>query len=305
MKQIIIVAVLIIIIPYLIVSLILKEKEIDFNLITGNISVRIKREATGVIDSIPLEQYVVGVVAGEVPATFDSEAIKAQAIAARTYVLKRVEYNKNKDYDVVDTVLNQVYLDVEYLKKAWKNDYITKINKMRKAVADTKGEILTYDNKLVDALFFSTSNGYTENSEEVFGFKAPYLRSVESTWDKESSPVFEDQKTIKLNAFYDLLNMPYKDNISIDILKRTSTGRILLLKINDQTIEAKEVYTKLKIRSTDFKIIQEKDTVYIDTKGYGHGVGMSQYGANGMALNGYTYVEILKYYYKDVEIKKI
>jgi stage II sporulation protein D len=305
MKKITFITILIVLIPFVVVSFLLKEKEIDFNLVTGNIYVRVKRVSSNVIDKVPLEEYVVGVVAGEVPATFDIEAIKAQAVAARTYALKRVDYNINNDYDVVDTVLNQVYLDIDYLKKRWGNEYVKKINKIRKAVAYTRGEVLLYENKLVDALFFSTSNGYTENSEDVFGFKLPYLRSVESAWDREASPVFDDQKTISTDEFYQLLSLPYNSNLTFEILKKTNTGRIVTLKINNKELNGRDVYSKLKIRSTDFNIVQNNNNIYIKTKGYGHGVGMSQYGANGMALKGYKYNQILKYYYKGIEIKKI
>ena len=119
-----------------------------------------------------------GVLAGEMPVYFHDEALKAQAVAARSYVLKRIIQNKNNEYDVVDSVAHQVYLDPEYLKERWKENYITNINKIRNAVFSTKGEFMVYKDKIVDALYFSTSNGFTENSEAVFGFNEPYLRSV-------------------------------------------------------------------------------------------------------------------------------
>ena len=152
-------------------------------------------------------------------------------------------------------------------------------------------------------MFFSTSVGKTENSEEVFVSALPYLRSVDSKWD-ESSPVYEDTYTFTLKDFYQKLNLPYNENLKIEILEKTVTGRIRKLKINEQEMKGRDFQNKLSLRSNYFEIIQDKEKITINTKGFGHGVGMSQYGANGMAKEGYTYEEILKHYYKGVEIKK-
>ena len=165
---------------------------------------------------------------------FHIEALKAQAVAARSYVLKRIQYNKDKDYDVLDSVLNQVYLDDDYLKKSWGQNYAKNMLKIKTVVLETKGEYIEYDGKIADALYFSTSNGFTENSEEIFGFEAPYLRSVESIWDKETSPVFNDSKSYRLEYFCNILSINCKDKIKIDILRKSSTGRILELVINDK-----------------------------------------------------------------------
>lgn len=238
------------------------------------------------------------------PISFEVEALKAQAVAARSYVLKKIEQNYQKEYDVVDTVMNQVYLDDETLKNKWRDTYNEKIEKVKKVVLDTKGEYLTYDGKVIEAFFFSTSTGYTENCEEVFIEALPYLRSVESHYD-EISPVYEVQNIFTLNEFYQKLNLDYSENINLNILKTTSTGRIKNIQINGVDFTGSEVATKLQIRSNYFEIKQNGNEVIINTKGYGHGVGMSQYGANGMAKEGYTYDEILKHYYTDVEISKI
>jgi len=283
----------------------MEEREIEFNLVTDNMYVRVKREKINDILNIPLEEYLVGVLAGEMPVNFHDEALKAQAVAARSYVLKRIIYSKNEEYDVIDSVANQVYLDSEYLKERWKESYISNINKIRNAVFSTKGEFMVYGDKIVDALYFSTSNGFTENSEAVFGFKEPYLRSVESIWDKEVSPVFTDSMEMSLSDFYKKLNLPYDSELVISSLKKSESDRILELKINSKKFIGKDVREKLGIRSTDFNIIQKGNIVQINTKGYGHGVGMSQYGANGMAIKNFNYKEILEYYYKNISLKKI
>lgn len=301
MKKILLLTCIIIFIPYIIVNLFIKDEEIKFKY-TSNMMVRVKQDDE--IIKVPFEDYIVGVLAGEMPVSFELEALKAQAVAARSYVMKKIEYNKDKEYDVVDTVMNQVYLDVEHLQEVWKDDYTNNINKIKQAVLETFNEYLEYDGKVVDAMFFSTSVGYTENSEEVFTSKVPYLRSVESTWDS-ISPVYEVNYTFSLEEFYNKLNLNYSETLNIELLDTTSTGRVKKLKINGVTLEGNTVVTNLKLKSNHFTIKLDNNKIYITTKGYGHGVGMSQYGAQAMALNGYKYDEILKYYYQGVEIKKI
>lgn len=303
MKRIILITLLILLIPYLIITLFIKDENIKFEYVS-NTTVRVLHE-DGSIDVIPFEEYTLGVLAGEMPVNFELEALKAQAVAARSYVLKKMEQNKNQDYDVVDTVMNQVYVSDESLREKWKDSYDEKINKLKQAIIETKGEYLTYNNEVVEAFFFSTSTGKTENSEEVFVQALPYLRSVDSSWDSKVSPVFNETTTLSLSDFYQKLNLEYDDLLNIEILETTSTGRIKRIKINDKEFTGNDVYKALKIRSTFFEIKKIDNNVVITTKGYGHGVGMSQYGAEGMAKEGYTYDQILKHYYKDVEISKM
>lgn len=303
MKKILIATLLIILIPYLVVTFFIKDEEIKFNFISNKI-VRVKREGTKEIEEIPFEEYVKGVLAGEMPASFHIEALKSQAVAARTYVLKKMEDNKTKEYDVVDSIKNQVYLDDETLKKNWGKNYTTNINKMKQAILETKGEYLTYDNEIITAFFFSTSNGKTENCEEVFVETLPYLKSVDSSWDSEVSPVYNDEKTLTLKDFYTKLGLKYNKNLNIQVLSYTEGKSIKNVKINNVIFKGTDVRSKLGLRSADFTIEKEKENVKIKTKGNGHGVGMSQYGALAMAKKGYTYDQILKYYYKNIEIQK-
>ena len=301
-KKILLFSCLIIFIPLIVVSIFIRNDEITFNF-TENSVVRVYRESINEIDKVPIEEYIVGVVAGEMPISFQMEALKAQAVAARTYVMKQIEKNINNEYDVVDTVMNQVYLDKEYLMSVWNASYTENINKIKLAVLSTKGEYLSYDGKVAEALFFSTSPGITENSEEIFVSNEPYLRSVVSTWD-EISPVYSITITYSLEEFYRLLNLKYQKSLKIEILDSTSTGRIKKIKINNTELTGNYICSKLSLNSTYFEIIQDGEKVIIKNKGYGHGVGMSQYGAEGMAREGYTYQDILKYYYKNIEIKK-
>ena len=306
MRKIIIFTVILIIIPFFMVTFInidsdKKIKEINLDYIS-NIVVRVFREDTNIVDNIMLEEYVVGVVAGEMPASFDSEALKAQAVASRTYVLRKILDNKDKNYDVMDSVSDQVYLDIDTLKSNWGNNYITYINKIRSAVNDTSMEYLEYDGEVINSMYFSTSNGYTEDYKVIFGKDIPYLVSVESKWDSGVSSVFNDSNTISLLDFYTKLGLPYKDNFVISDIVRSSTNRVISLNINGVNFKGSDLYSKLGIRSYDFDIKLVGNNVVINTKGFGHGVGMSQYGAYGMAKKGYSYDKILKHYYTGTDL---
>lgn len=303
MKKILLVTLLVILVPFLVVSLFVRTDEIKFHYMSNKV-IRVKDVSKNETLKVPFEEYIKGVLAGEMPTSFELEALKAQAVAARSYVLYQVSKNKDKDYDVVNTTDNQVYLTDEDLKSKWKDEYTSKINKVKKAVSETKGEYLSYNGEIVEALFFSTSTGKTENSEEVFSSKVPYLRSVSSTWD-EASPVYQDTATFNLNDFYQKLGLQYNDKITAEVLETTSTGRVKKIKINGVELNGRDVATKLKLRSNYFSIVQNDKNVTITTKGFGHGVGMSQYGALGMAKEGYKYDKILKHYYQGTEIKKI
>lgn len=304
MKKIILITILVILIPYLVVTFFMKEEQIKFYYNENQI-VRVKREETGKIERVPFEVYIRGVLAGEMPTSFHIEALKAQAVAARSYVLKKMEQNKDETFDVIDTTSNQVYLSDAELKEKWKDSYVSKMNKVTKAVMETTGEYLEYNGEVAEAFFFSTSSGKTENVEEVFSEKLPYLRSVDSTWDADVSPVFQVENRFTLEKFYQLLGLKYQNNLDVKITKTTSTGRVKELTINGTIFSGSTVYQKLKLRSTFFEIKKVGTEVIVVTKGYGHGVGMSQYGAEGMAKEGYTYDKILKHYYQGINIKKM
>ena len=306
MKKILLITIIIIFIPFWIVNFykIDKKEEISLKYVSNTI-IRVKRMDTGNIDNIFFEEYIVGVLAGEMPIYFEKEALKAQAVAARSYALKRMEYNKDNEYDVVDSIMNQVYLDNDYLKSVWGNNYTDNINKLREAVNETSMEYLEYDGEVIDALFFSTSNGYTETASLVFDIDLPYLKSVKSTWDEKTSSAFRNTTSIDIRSFYEKLGLTYSDTFDFKVLKRSSTNRIISLSINGNEYSGKSLYNKLGLRSTDFSLKKDGDKIIISTIGYGHGVGMSQYGALGMAEDGYNYEEILSYYYSDTKIKKM
>ncbi len=303
MKKILLFSLLLILIPYLIICILVHDKEMKF-IFTSNAMVRIKRVNSNQIDTVPLEEYVMGVLAGEVPISFNLEALKAQAVASRSYVMYQMIKNKNNDYDVVDTTLNQVYLDDEYLRSIWGNKYNEYKNKIKDAVSQTAYQYITYNGELAEALFFSTSSGYTENSEDVFVSAVPYLRSVASPYD-EISPAFNVIYDYTYDVFCNALGINYTTDIKIEILSQTPNGKINSIKINEKIFSGSDVASLLGLKSSNFSISFLNNKVYITTKGFGHGVGMRQYGAEGMANLGFKYDEILKHYYTGVEIEKI
>ncbi|WAA12159.1 stage II sporulation protein D [Fervidibacillus halotolerans] len=272
------------------------------------VEVSVYRSRLDKVEQLPIEQYVVGVVASEMPANFEEEALKAQSLAARTYIIKQLVNDHKvallKGADVDDTQAHQVYKSIEELKKQWGTDYFTNIEKIRQAVYETKDEIIVYDNAPIHVSYFSTSNGFTENAEDYWKTAFPYLKSVESPWDIQS-PKFNDTKVIQVSEFEKKLNIQITDEQIGEIIALTEGKRVAKVKIGKKEFTGREIREKLGLNSTDFTWERKGDEIVIQTKGYGHGVGMSQYGANGMAKEGKTYTEILKYYYEGVEITDV
>lgn len=283
-----------------------KKAEESVELESSPFSVAVMRSNLEKVDNVPLETYVAGVVASEMPVEFEMEALKAQALAARTYIVNyKLHGDITEEADVTDTVQHQVYKDEAELQKQFGDDYQEKMNKIKEAVNATKGEVLTYKKELITPAFFSTSNGFTENSEDYWKDELPYLRSVESHWD-ENTPKFLDQQTYSIDQVEQALatKLPSDKALSIEIT-RTDGKRVEELTINGDAFSGREVREKLELRSSDFTIEQKDDHLIFTTKGYGHGIGMSQYGANGMAEEGKTYKDIVNHYYKDVEISTV
>nr|WP_263622892.1 stage II sporulation protein D [Alkalihalobacillus algicola] len=258
--------------------------------------------------NVPIEEYVKGVVAAEMPAEFNMEALKAQALTARTFVVTRLANPTEKlpgNAIVTDTIQHQVFKDNDQLKEVWGTEFEKKYAKIEKAVEETTGQILTYEGNPIYASFFSTSNGYTENSEDYWENAAPYLRSVESPWDKQS-PKYSDQITFSTSEFEQKLGVTLPSGGSIGTIKNLTTGkRVGEVEVAGKSFTGREIRDLLGLRSSDFAWERSGDRITVTTKGYGHGVGMSQYGANGMAEEGKGYDEIVKHYYKGVAISEM
>ncbi|OMP66599.1 stage II sporulation protein D [Domibacillus epiphyticus] len=262
-------------------------------------SVDIVRSDSQKTESVPLEEYVTGVVAAEMPASFEKEALKAQAVAARTFILTQTLAGM----EVTDTVDDQVFKDKEELKQTWGDAYEKNKEKIEDAAKETEGEVLVYNGEPITAAFFSSGNGKTENAEDYWQSPLPYLISVDSPWD-ESAPNFEQEMVIPRAQVEETLDVTLPDSGEAGTVKeRTSGGRVAEIVIDGKTFTGREIREKLGLPSADFHLKSAGGEVIITTKGYGHGVGMSQYGANGMAKEGKKYTEITEHYYPGASIE--
>lgn len=271
------------------------------------------------IKEIKFEEYIKGVVSAEMPAGFHLEALKAQAVAARTYAYYRLnKYSEghpdHKSTAICNSIHCQAYLSMDQLREVksekWMYEYWPKIED---AVDTTKGEIITYKGKAIEPLFHSTSGGKTENSEDYFISAIAYLRSVDSPYE-ENAPRFTSTKKYTITEFIKKIKNNYSDvsltksNLKdkIEAVEKSESGRIKKLRLDKRIISGRDFRSIFNLDSTNFTIsvYTKSETIEIKTKGFGHGVGMSQYGANGMAENGEDYKKILTHYYTDVEIEK-
>lgn len=253
----------------------------------------------GSVIKLNMTDYLIGVVSSEMPASFNLEALKAQSVLARTYALKAKQTGKK----LTDTVSTQSYIDIDQMKNKWGNSFNTYYNKIKNAVENTNGEYLSYNGNYIEALYHSTNNGKTESSLDVFGNYYPYLISVSSEYDKNASSYL---RTINMpiDTISNKLGLNLNNDSVISILSYTDGGNIKEININGNNFSGKNVRELLGLRSADFDISISDNNANITTRGYGHGVGMSQYGANGMANAGYSYKDILSHYYPGTTLTK-
>lgn len=276
-----------------------KKPDIQEEVTDNSVYVSLKR-ASGEVLKIELEKYVVGVVGAEMPASFDKEALKAQAVIARTYALRASE----RGQVLTDNSSTQNYKSDAQLRAMWGTSYNTYLKKIESAVEETRGVYLIYNNVIIDAVYHSTSNGRTENAEYVWGNAFPYLVSVESPYDT-GNPSFEHSVHLKYEEVAAKLGLTAEDAKDISILERTTGNRVLKVTFGGREFSGVTVRNKLGLRSADFNCILDEEGITFTTRGYGHGVGLSQYGANGMAKNGFDWQSILKHYYRGVNISHL
>lgn len=257
--------------------------------------------------SLKLEEYVKGAVAAEMPASFELEALKAQAICARTYAVKKILQGRSykRGADLSDNVNEcQAYITEEDFKKTHPYAYKKLYRKIEQAVQETRGIIIIYHGEPIDALYHSTCGGQTENADEIWGHKVPYLVARPCSFCQHS-PRYETVTEFSHAKLQEALKIPEAIN-KIVIIEKTSHNRARKIRINNRIIiEADYFREKLGLPSTWWSFENKKDKLIIKSRGYGHGAGMCQYGADGMAKKGYTYEEILKYYYTGVKFCKL
>lgn len=255
------------------------------------------RRSSGEIQNIELEEYIIGVVGAEMPASFHIEALKSQAVIARTYALKAI----SRGQTLTDNESTQSYKDNSQLQNLWGSSYNTYYNKIKDAVLSTEGMYLTYNGSFIEAVYHSTSNGTTENASYVWGNSFPYLISVDSPFDN-TNPSFIQEKNISYEELSSKLGSDINIDTEFNILGFTTGNRVENIEINGIIYKGPQLRQILGLRSTDFDITKTESGIIFTTKGYGHGVGLSQYGANGMAKNGYSYIDILLHYYPGITI---
>lgn len=315
--------IIIIIIPALIIFFVGKPPEAQTKKMFykgEDISIKVYMHEQKQVVEMSLEEYVKGVVAAEMPAEFDLEALKAQAVATRTYAVKHMQSfggSGAPDYPGADVTTDyhkgQAWLSQSVLKSRWGPfNYEKYWKKISQAVDETRGIILIYQNEPINAVFHSTAGPRTASAKEVWGFDYPYLKSVECKWDT-ASPRYTETKEFSLNDIENILGtdagvIAAAQNGSGEITKiisLTESGRVDKVRIGSKTFTGAAAREKLNLRSANFTIEYKNDKLVFNTIGYGHGVGMSQYGANGMAKAGHNYKDILLYFYQGVNLKNI
>ena len=278
----------------------------------GTISLLHKK--TGEIEQVKLDEYLCNVVSAEMPATFEQEALKAQAIVARTYTIYKILNKKHDNADICDdSTCCQAWISKDDRLAKWEeNQRESNWQKICSAVNETSGKIITYENKPIDAFFHSNSGGITEVPVNVWGGTGyPYLQSVETsgenTYTQYASEVTLSQEELinKLKEKYSDISIDFTNSEDIKILEYTESTRVKTVKFGNHEISGVEARTLFGLKSTNFEISRDGNNIKFSVKGYGHGVGMSQTGADSMAKNGSRAEEIIKHFYTGVEITEV
>ena len=255
----------------------------------------------GTVQQMDLDAYLTCVVLAEMPAEFEKEALKAQAVVARTYALKRFESGGKHEQNAVCTDYSccQAYCTVEEFLARGESEQM--LNKVTDAVIQTHGQVLTFNGALIEATYFSCSGGRTEDALAVWGSDIPYLQAVNSPGE-EAAAHYMDTVTFSVDELESLLGEELSGNWMGDIAY-TQGGGVDTIQIGTRTYKGTQIRSLLGLRSTAFVITAVGDTVTITTKGFGHRVGMSQYGADAMALQGSDYSQILAHYYQGTTLE--
>ena len=278
----------------------------------GTISLLHKK--TGEVEQVKLDEYLCNVVSAEMPATFEQEALKAQAIVARTYTIYKILNKKHDNADICDdSTCCQAWISKDDRLAKWEeNQRESNWQKICSAVNETSGKIITYENKPIDAFFHSNSGGITEVPVNVWGGPGyPYLQSVETsgenTYTQYASEVTLSQEELinKLKEKYSDISIDFTNSDDIKILEYTESTRVKTVKFGNHEISGVEARTLFGLKSTNFEISRDGNNIKFSVKGYGHGVGMSQTGADSMAKNGSRAEEIIKHFYTGVEITEV
>ena len=269
---------------------------------------KILRTKTNVVEEISYDDYIFGVVAAEMPALYEAEALKAQAVAAHTFALHRQATNSDKEYDITDDfTIDQAFITIDEAAERWgdKADEYTK--KIKAAVSATKNLAVTYNNEIILSVYHAISPGKTEDCKNVWGSDLPYLVSVSSVGDKLSSDYISSNTATldDIKTLFPNLKLNNNPNDYFKNITKTNAGKIKTLTICGNQISGSEIREKLNLRSCFFEVSYKDNIFTFTVYGYGHGVGMSQNGANYMAQQGADFKEILCHYYTNCKIEEI
>lgn len=287
------------------------ESEYDYK---QYVAIKLLHKKTGKVEEVPLDEYLCNVVSAEMPADYEMEALKAQAVVARTYTIYKAKNPKHENSDICDdSTCCQAWISKEDRMARWEeNRRESNWEKIQKAVNETQGKIITYDGEPINAFFHSNSGGTTEVPANVWGgTNYPYLQVVqtagEEVYDQYASEVeLTNEELINiLKEKYSDIQIDFNNNEDIKILEYTDSDRVKTIKFGNHEIAGVEARTIFGLKSTNFEIIKEEGKIKFSVKGYGHGVGMSQTGADAMAKEGNSYEEIIKHFYIGVTIENI
>ena len=279
-------------------------------------TIKLLHVKTSKVEEIPLDEYLYSVVAAEMPASFEKEALKAQAVVARTYTIYKIQNSGNRHGNAHicdDSTCCQAWISKEDRFSRWeKGTSQSNWDKIVDAVDVTKGKIITYEGKPINAFFHSNSGGKTETTINVWGgSNYPYLQTVETSGEDEYSQ-YESEVVLDKQSFIDKIKEKHSDFVidfneenCIQILEYTEGNRVKLIKIGNLNLSGVEVRNLIGLKSANFKVTIENDNVKFEVLGYGHGVGMSQTGADSLAKQGKNYEEIIKHFYTGVEVVNI
>ena len=277
-------------------------------------TIKLLHKSTGEVEEVPIDTYLCNVVSAEMPADYELEALKAQAVVARTYTIYKAQNPKHENADICDdSTCCQAWVSKEKRFERWEEEKREdNWAKIETAVNETAGKIVTYNGEPINAFFHANSGGTTELPVNVWGGSGlPYLQVVETAgeegYTQYSSEVILNKEELieKLKTKYSDIQIDFNNTDDIKILDYTDGSRVKTVKFGNHELSGVETRTILGLKSTNFEITKENDNIKFSVKGYGHGVGMSQTGADTMAKQGRSYEDIIKHFYKDVEIKNI
>lgn len=312
LEKTLIVCFVVLLLPF-VITLIFTNKEKKESIQTMNFN--IYNEENGTKDKLSFHDYLIGVVAANMPAGYQVESLKAQAVIARTYALYNISLLSAEDKNKIDFSTSELglsYISLNSLKKYWGNDYNAYFKKIENALNATKEEVLVYDDKLILPMFFDTGSGFTRNASEAWGVKVPYLVSTASKQDVTSTHYLQieeydvDELITTLNKYYTNSNLTKESFFQqVKISSRDSAGYVLKINLNGQDVSGEEFAKVVGLPSSHFYIEEHEGNARVICNGSGHGIGLSQYGANAMAEEGSLYKEILRYYYTGIKFASV